>query len=220
MKTIGLLVIIFSLIGRTFFGGQKREEEVIIFVPGLGDNNQFWLFEWWWKKDWSEVLTFKTEWKSEESFENKLERLNKLIEEKSKNKKVVLIGISAGGSLIVNAYYKNPDKIEKVITVCSRLRKGKMNGFSGFVARTKGYTAFAESVIRAEENEKSLQAEDRNKIMAVRALLGDELVPADTSTIDKATNITVLTTEHNISITLSLTVFSDRLRKFIIEDQI
>jgi pimeloyl-ACP methyl ester carboxylesterase len=217
MKTIGLLIIIFTLIGKTFFGGQKREEEIIIFVPGLGDDKQFWLFESWWKKDGFEVLTFKTGWKSEESFENKLERLNKLIKEKSKNKKVVLIGTSAGGSLAINAYYKSPDKIKKVITVCSRLKQGELDGFRGFKARTKGYPTFAESIIKTEEIEKQLTQEDKKRIMTVRAMLGDELVPGNTATIDNATNITVPTMEHNISIALSLTVFSKPLAEFIEE---
>jgi pimeloyl-ACP methyl ester carboxylesterase len=216
MKTIGLLILLFALVSRIFYKGENKEW-IVIFVPGLGDDKQFWLFESWWKKDGFEVLTFKTGWKSEESFENKLERLNELIKEKSKDKKVVLIGTSAGGSLAINAYYKSPDKIKKVITVCSRLKQGELDGFRGFKARTKGYPTFAESIIKTEEIEKQLTQEDKKRIMTVRAMLGDELVPGNTAMIDNATNITVPTMEHNISIALSLTVFSKPLVEFIEE---
>lgn len=192
---------------------------LVIMIPGLG-NDSIHIYNPmlnWWRKKGIEMLLFKTEWRSEENHQNKLKRLLDLIDEKAKNNKVALIGMSAGGSLALNAFCERKNKIDKVITVCSRLRIGKMNGLSGFKKRVEGYPSFKESIIRTEEKEKLLSEKERQRIMTVHALFGDQLIKANTAIIDGTKNITVPTMGHRISIASSLTIFSKPLREFIVE---
>jgi hypothetical protein len=68
-----------------------------------------------------------------------------------------------------------------------------------------------------EDRERELGKTDRTRIMTVHALLGDELVPAKTTTVDGATNIVVPTPEHIFSITMALTLLSKPLIQFLLE---
>lgn len=191
---------------------------VVIIVLGLGDDNIYTpILTWWWRQQGIKIIIFQTKWKSGEDFQSKLNRLLKLTDNESTNSEVSLIGTSAGGSLAINAYAKRKNKINKVITICSRLRRGQIKGFRGFKQRTKGYSAFKDSVIKAEENEAIFSNGEKKRIMTVHALFGDELVPTNTSSIDRAKNIIVPTGEHVISIATCLTIFSRTLVSFIAE---
>ncbi|MFA5828370.1 MAG: hypothetical protein WC841_03370 [Candidatus Shapirobacteria bacterium] len=194
-----------------------KTNHTAIIVLGLGENRESKTVEYLWKRQGVKVIFFQPNWKSEEKLQDKLKRLSDLIDKEAMGNKVSLVGVSAGGSLVINAFVENKNKVDKVITLCARLRKGEMTGFRGFEERTKGYPAFRDSVILAEKVEKLFDENDRKKIMTVHALLGDELVPQNTTTIEGAKNITVPTGEHVISSAASLTIFSKPLVKFILE---
>lgn len=219
MKWIIVVSLIISLIGLSKnLMSEGTTTKVAIIVPGLGDNIPATsLIAWWWKRQGIRIIIFETKWKSNESFENKLKRLIVLIDKESINNKVSLVGTSAGGSLVINVYRERPNQINKVITVCSRLKKGENDGFRGFEARTKGYPAFKESVIETEKVIGLLRKEEKQRIMTIRALFGDELVPAKTATISGAKNTAVFSGEHTISIAASLTIFSNPIVRFIKE---
>ena len=194
----------------------KDNKHTAIIVLGLGDDNIYTpILAWRWEQQGIKIAIFQTKWKSDEDYQSKLNRLENLIDKESQDNRVSLIGTSAGGSLVINAYAQRKNKINKIITICSRLKKGQTEGFRGFDERTQNYPAFRESVILAEENVATFSKEDRKNIMTVHAWLGDELVPVNTSTIDKAKNIIVPTGEHVISIASSLTIFSRPLIEFI-----
>jgi hypothetical protein len=124
--------------------------------------------------------------------------------------------MSAGGSLAISAFSERKDKINKVITVCSSLKINKMNGFIGLKKRIKDYPSFKESIIETEKIEKIFSTKNKQKIMTVHALFGDQLIKANTAIIGGAKNIIVPTLGHRISIFSSLTIFSKPLREFII----
>jgi poly(3-hydroxyalkanoate) synthetase len=151
-------------------------------------------------------------------YQTKLNRLLNLIDEKSKNNKISLIGTSAGGSLVINAFSERKDNINKIITVCSRLKKGKDSGFRGFVKRTKRSLSFKESVLNSEKNINNFSLKDKEKIITVHALFGDELIPKNTAIINGVKNITITTGEHLFSIWSSLSWYSKQLREFIETD--
>lgn len=190
-----------------------------IIVPGLG-NNKFYkpFLNWWWKRKGVNIVFFDTKWKSKENYQTKLDRLIDLIDKESMSKSVSLVGVSAGGSLVINAYSHRKNNINKVITICSPLRKGKINEWRSFEKTSKVYPTFYESVIMAEENENNFLKEDRQKIMTVHTLFGDEKVPINTTTINQARNIFVPTGGHLISIFSSLTWYSKPLIMFIKEN--
>ncbi|MFA7301362.1 MAG: hypothetical protein WC069_03565 [Candidatus Shapirobacteria bacterium] len=189
----------------------------VIIVPGLGDKITASDFvSWLWQRQGIDTIIFDTKWKSDENYQNKLDRLLNLIDIHSeKNKRLSLVGTSAGGSLVLNAFNDRKEKIYKIITVCARLVKGELNGFNGYNQRTKGYPSFSESIIRSEESQNNLSNEDKQKIMTITANFGDELVPKNTSIINGANNIFIPTIEHSFSITSGLTIFSKKIIDFI-----
>ncbi len=196
-------------------GSKGAVNRVAIIVLGLGDNRRSKLLENMWARKGIRVVFFEAEWKSNEGYQAKLNRLLDLIDSEARKSEVSLVGASAGGSLVINAFAKKKTIVKKVITVCSRLKKGQINGFRGFIERTKGFEAFRDSVISSEKAEKSFSENDRQKIMTIYALFGDELVPKNTTIIDVATNRAVPLGEHMISIAGSLTIFSNPLTGFI-----
>jgi len=91
-------------------------------------------------------------------------------------------------------------------------------GFLSYAARTASSPSFAEAVTQCELNVKKLRARDLKKIMTVRAQFGDELVPADTTTIPGCRNITLPTFEHVFSIALAMSILSRPIIQFLLEE--
>lgn len=187
-----------------------------IIVPGLGNGvKNFNLATKHWNKYGFKVKILDTPWKSKNfTFENLMHNLNDEINKNYENNKIVLIGTSAGGSAVINGYLKNKDKVEKVITVCSRLKVGPKKGFRSFNNMTKSSFAFAKSVIESEKNLLTINAIDRSKILTFKSTFGDELVPSETSIIDGVKNINILIPEHVLCIAYVI-LFSKKLIKFL-----
>ena len=190
----------------------------VIFIPGLSDDTK--KLEWavrGWKKHGLEPVVHSIGWRDGEvSFKPKLQRLLNLIDKfVEQGDQVSLVGTSAGGSAVLNAFIKRKDSIHKVINVCGRLKVGPTSGFRPFQSKTQTSPAFAESVKLCENGIKSLDESDLKKIMTVHAMFGDELVPSETTIIKGALNTKVPTAEHIISIASALTIFSKPLIDFL-----
>lgn len=181
-------------------------------VTGL--NNPAW--QMWpivnrWRLAGLSITVFDPKWKNGRPFRIKFHRLLNLIDKKAVNEKVSLVGISAGGSMVLNAFLKRQGKIDKVITVCSQLRRSQT-----YPNRTlESSKAFGQSISRLEKHYAQLGTEELKHIMTVRSMLGDELVPSDTAALRGAHNIMVPTGEHLFSIFCALTFFSFKLVRFI-----
>lgn len=190
----------------------------VIIVPGLGDETRgLKLVTRHWQRFGLTPIVYSLDWKNkEETFELKLQRLLTLIDSYTKKgNSVSLIGTSAGGSAILNAFLIRRNKLHRVITVCSRLRTGPRQGFRSFENRTQTSPAFAQSVTYLEENVKTLTKPDREKIMTVRAFYGDELVPSATVSLDGAYNVSIPTCGHALSISLMFILFSRKMTSFL-----
>lgn len=190
----------------------------VIFIPGLGDDTQKMVLGTnHWRNYGIEPLVHSVGWRDRESdFQTKLNKLLEVIDNLLvQGNDVSLVGTSAGGSAVLNALYERKDKIKKVINVCGRLRTGSETGFRSFKSKTDTSPAFAQSIKLCESHESLWSEQDRQKIMTVRPLLGDELVPADTTTLEGAYNIVIPTGEHMFSIAMAVTLFSKTLVKFI-----
>lgn len=193
------------------------QKHYVIFIPGLGnDTNIIRIATLFWRKYNLKPLVYPFNWHEKNTnFQRNLSKLSNLISKLSQDQcKVSLVGCSAGGSVALNAFYEN-NKVSKIVNVCGRLRKGTQKGFRSFTARTKSSKLFAESVELCEERTDSLSEVDRKMIMTIRPLLGDELVPGNTTTINGAKNITLPTGEHLITIGVSLTIFAKRIINFL-----
>ena len=194
------------------------KEHRVIIVPGLGDDSDkiSWATNHW-RKHCLDPVVHSIGWRDKDAeFQSKLNILVKLIDQLTKDgDKVSLVGCSAGGSAVLNAFFERKNVVHRVISVCGRLRSGNQKGFRSFETRTASSPSFAQSVQLFESREDLLSDKDRQKIMTVRALFGDELVPADTTILRGAYNTVVPTPEHVFSIGMSLTLFSGPLITFL-----
>ena len=188
----------------------------VIIVPGLGNDTKKirWATKYW--KDYGlDVILFSVGWETNESFDDKLERLIKLIDGLSKDcNPVSLVGISAGGSLVLNAFLKKRKDVLKVVSICARLRKGSVSGFRSFESRTSSSSSFRNSILSFGQKENLLTEKDRKRIMTITARFGDELVSYDTAIILGALNLQVPTIEHVFSIGFALR-YSKPIRNFL-----
>lgn len=192
----------------------------VIIVSGLGDNiGKIRFATNHWKKFGLEPIAYSVGWHDgEKEFKPKLKRLIKLINDLSrKGNTISLVGLSAGGSAVLNAFIEQKDKVHRVVNVCGRLRTGTQKGFRSFAVRTSSSPAFARSIRLCEARENNLTKADRLKVMTVRAIF-DELVPKDTAILKGAYNTKIPTLEHIFSIGMALTLFSKPIILFLTQE--
>lgn len=222
LKRINRVSIVAKYVGKyTCVGrieGDMAQKHYAIIIPGLGDNTR--VLEWavgHWKRYGLDPIVYSVGWRDgEESFRPKLKKLVMLIDQYRKNgDKVSLVGTSAGGSAAMNAFIERKRTIHRVINVCGRLKVGPTTGLRSFATQTKSSPAFAESVRICEKGIEELTVTDRRKIMTVRAMFGDELVPPETTIVDGAYNTQIPSGEHLLSIGAALTICSDPLISFL-----
>ena len=164
-------------------------------------------------KDWVKKYDLYPEieqiiWKNEIGLTPKLkqitDRIDKLIAE---GNTVSLIGTSASGSLMLNAFIERKDSIKKVVNVGGFLRPGERTGNRSFDERSAVSIGFRESVLRVASLESTLTQEDRKKILTVRPLW-DELVPPETVVVKGALNKQVPMIEHVLGIATAMTFYN------------
>lgn len=189
----------------------------VIVIPGLGDHVE--MIKWAcrnWPNYGVRPIIYNMDWKKEESFNLKLDKLSNFINTLAQNdEKISVVGCSAGASAALNLFLERPDIIDKAVSVCGRLKVGKEKGFRSLKNRAKSSSAFAESVKLFEEKSKDLSDEKRKMIMTIRSLLLDELVPSSTSILEGAENIVVPTAEHSITIYRTLSTFNRKILDFL-----
>lgn len=137
----------------------------VIVIPGLGNNvkKHEWIMEGW-KKYGIIPHVFGTKWKTDENgFQQKLDQALRLIDSlTNKNAKISIIGNSAGSSFALNIFGERKQQINKVIINCGRVRDGDWPWFT-FSQATKSSPSFKESVLRAQQLEKTFTNVDRKK---------------------------------------------------------
>ncbi len=181
------------------------KEHRVIIIPGLGDN------EWvrqatagWeqrygltpyihlapWTKPRTEHIQ-NTSWANpvSEPFDLKFDRLLYWVERfKKDSERISLVGLSAGGSMAVNALARL-EGVHRAVCVCARLRQGNLRQFR---RTSKASKAYAQSVQMMEkrvtgQRAKLLSDEQLSRILTLRAFY-DEIVPNDTAILPGAKN--------------------------------
>ncbi len=185
-------------------------KQAVILIPGLGDRVRSLSFATrnWSRKYGITPFVHPMQWMgSAESFETKLKRLVDLIDNLyTKGYDISLLGTSAGGSCVINAFCERKSKIKTVINVCGRLKKGE-NVFPSLDWAAQKSPPFKQSVLLCEENIKLLTPQDTKKIVTIRSLF-DEVVPNILVPIEGANNIRIIAIEHSVSIILAMTLYS------------
>lgn len=185
----------------------NTKQHHVIISPGL--DGRIWGLQMitknWPKKYQLYPDIVQTIWKDERDLKPKLQKIIDLIDLHHKQDHIVsLVGTSASGSLILNAYLERRDKVHKVINIGGFLRPGSENGIRNFKTRSTASISFYQSVMQFTEREPQLSRSNRKKILTVHPRFGDELVPANCVTISGATNETIFSIEHIASIAASL----------------
>jgi len=191
----------------------------IIVVSGLGDNGKSLAMGCrWWKKEGLRPTIFLPCWDNKEGVKPKLARLLKLIDKKSKKEKIFILGISAGASLAMNAFLQRMDKIEKMVSLCGRLRLGWSDDeiLKKLQKNTLKRKACKQSVKFLEKNIDKLEKKDRKRILTVSAKFGDELIPRETSQLSGAKNVLIPTLEHVLSIFSGMTNNFKPIKRFLL----
>lgn len=92
-----------------------------IYIPGLNDRldllRRFVLLRW--KNADSRVILVPMHWSDKtETYEQKYDRLQEVINRVDEDDTLILVGESAGGSMALLTYMRLPSKIHSVITIC------------------------------------------------------------------------------------------------------
>jgi len=193
-------------------------KQVVIYVPGLNDTKLInktpaKFLSLFWKVYGVKTHIFCPQWEKG-NYKDKLEELIKCIDTlASKDSQLYLIGQSAGGSLVLNAFSQRKEAITGIINIGGRLKKGTC-GFPLALA-AKYSPAFKESVLTFENaNSKTLTVKEKRKILIVRPIF-DEIVPKETCDLDGVRVWTLPTIEHTLSGILACTIFSPVLFGFL-----
>ncbi|PIZ62904.1 hypothetical protein COY17_01630 [Candidatus Saccharibacteria bacterium CG_4_10_14_0_2_um_filter_52_9] len=176
----------------------------LIYIPGLGDDDpggQHWAVNTWhWWGVESEL--FQMKWADDVKWEVKFGRLLARIDELIKDDRTVgLVGASAGGSAVINAFAARKDRVVGVVLIA-----GKVNRPEAIGARYRqNNPSFIESAYAAPLALKTLNAKDRRRILS-RYALADETVYKPDSRIPGARNRLSPTIGHAPTIGLQLII--------------
>ena len=142
-------------------------KRVVIYVPGLNDTRFLnktltRLLPFFWRVYTVETYIFRPQWEKgnyQEKLRNLLQQIDRLY---TKDTRIYLIGQSAGGAFVLNAFSHRKNKITGVVNVGGRLAKG-IYGFPLSIA-AKNSIAFKESVLTFENiNSKKLTSTDKKR---------------------------------------------------------
>lgn len=134
----------------------------VIYVPGLDDSRKgYELFVNKWRFYGIVPHVHRVGWSErEESFEPKLKKLVSEIDNLIKKGNIVsLIGGSAGGSVVLNAFLQEP-RTNAVVNLCGRLKAGE-NVTPSLKWASRNSPSFKESVLMFEKREPGMKKEQR-----------------------------------------------------------
>jgi len=149
----------------------------VIYVPGLGDSRiggQLLAMKLW-RLQGVRAELFQMNWSDGEPYEPKQRRLLARVDRLLKQGyRVSLVGASAGGSAVINAYAERQDQLHCAVGICGKLLS---HGLSS--VHPKYYQknpAFLESMRRLQGSDEHLTKAHRERILSLRPLY-DESVP-------------------------------------------
>jgi predicted peptidase len=139
------------------------------------------------------------------TFEQKLARIDRAID-RSKGKRVVIIGESAGGSMAVHMYARRPDDFYKVMTLCGKNIQPEKVDERYYMH----HPAFRTSMERLNESLAQLTDKQRKRFVSIHPLY-DPVVPVRETLIPGCRQVRLLAIGHFTVIILALTVLSPQL---------
>lgn len=163
-----------------------------------------------WKIFGIKVHFFPLGWADKEPFALKLQRLLDKIDFLQKDcQSVSLIGVSAGGGAVINAYARRKN-LTSVICIVGKINNPQTIG--NFTYRTN--PAFKESAFMVKESLEKLGDDERRRIMSIHPLK-DLTVPIPDTMIDGAKIRKVWAPGHVSAIFVSLVFGGRMIARFI-----
>ena len=192
-------------------------KQCTIIIPPLGIDPKMGekMTQSWLEKYSIKSINWGIFWQeSDDDYETRLKLLINEIDKLNKQDfEVSLIGLSAGGSVAINAFSQRKNQIKNLINICGRLYVGKIK-FPESKKINDNNFLFKESVKKCEENIKILTVDDKKKILTIRPVW-DEFASTEFATIDGVSNIKVFSIEHVLTILLSMTVYKSKIIGFL-----
>ncbi len=185
----------------------------VIYIPGLGDHDLtrqtnilgFWN---WWNVD-TEI--FQMNWADNRSWELKFsELLNRIDTVHKLGIKVALVGVSAGGSAVINAYAARPDAIVGIVSISGKINRPDKIGPKYYQKNP----SFVESAKNSPFSLDKLSEEQRSHILS-RYGIYDPIVNKADSKVPSAKNRTSPTIGHVFTIAFQITLGAPSLLRFL-----
>lgn len=191
----------------------KREPQVI-YIPGLGDGDlrgQRAAIKTW-RLVGVEPHFFDINWSDDESFDSKLKRLLRLIDElhTSSGLRVGLVGPSAGATVVLQAFAARQDKVSGVVCICGKIQRPE----AIWEIRFKQNPAFRAAAFQTLPALDDLDSKARTRILSLRPLF-DEIVAVRDTLIEGANNKRVFSAGHAVTITLYISLLAWRHLRFL-----
>lgn len=155
-----------------------------------------------WRYEGISVELVPMRWEGNETFEQKIARIDQAID-RAKNKKVVLLGESAGGSMAVHMYARRSGDFYKVMTICGK------NANPGTVGEEyyQRSPAFRTSMEKLDESTSQLTKSQRQNFVSIYPLY-DSVVPAKDTLLADCKRARLWSFGHLFTIFLALTLLS------------
>ena len=189
-----------------------RQKTHIIYIPGLGtsyDPLRRQLLKAW--RIYGVSVEFvPMYWTDQESFDIKKQRvIDAVLNAERANRRVVLIGESAGGSMVLNVYGEHTDAIAKVMTICGK--NTRVDTLSAFYQQKT--PAFYESMRRVRPTTDALSTAARTHFTSFAPFI-DPTVPVEETRIPGGGFKRLFAIGHLTTILLALSIFSWQIASF------
>jgi hypothetical protein len=187
----------------------------VIFIPGLADNRTFGqdIAIQTWRLFGLKPHYLALRWDRQDSFEVKVDKLLKLIEElQVAGHDVSLVGASAGASAVINAYVANKN-IHRVIYICGKINRPD-------VVSPKVYADnpdFKESLALLQQNLTRLTEEDKQKLLSLFPYK-DTVVPYADTRITGVAEQRIVGWSHSQGIFSGIVISAPKIARFIRHD--
>jgi hypothetical protein len=189
----------------------------LIYVPGLGDRMPPLVHLQrealrTWRALGVRTTMFRVRWSSDASFEERLDRLDALVEQfEQRGEQVALMGASAGAGAVLAEYARRRSIVAVVIIA------GKFLEPEDIIRPVLERNApFAQSLSAVPELLKELGPEDRAKILSLRSAR-DGVVDDEDTLLEGAVNETMRVVGHVIAIGYALMFRARRVVRFLRE---
>lgn len=176
----------------------------IVYVPGLGDSydpvRRVCLRIWQWYG--ARVTMVPMHWHSDEAYAQKRARLEAVIDDHAAER-IVLLGESAGGSMVLAVYADQADRLAGVATLCGKNTRADQVGQAVYERNP----AFYDAMQAVEAATPHLSAEQQRRFLSVVPWF-DETVPVHETLLPGCRRLTLPAIGHVPAILLMLTLYA------------